>query len=598
MLADGLWDALWQNGRPMTHATRPEPDARRPEADPTWREADPTRREADPARPESDGSDRSDSTTDVGGHAAAPSPTASSPSGSPSPTEPSASTARPSPWRSVGGDPEGTDGRRSRIPAAAALLTVVAILVAVAVVAVSAFGQRPADPPSAASFAPSPSAVAATSGCGSGLAGGGTTGGSTAGSDTPERGPGAAARAEDAAPGDSPSVAPGVAESPNAGESPSIAAEIEEQIVAVEQTVPVIRRLEPTRAVSHRIIDPSALSRELAAMFEMDNPPELVAAQESLLKRLGLLPAEANLDTEVLQLLTEQVAAYYRPDTNEFVIVNRTGRFGPVDRVTVAHEYTHALQDQNFDLEKVQAADPGESDRGLARTALIEGDATLLMSLWAQANLDFEELGEIMGQALDPGVQATLADVPPVLCRQLLFPYQQGLTFALELFNGGGWDAINEAYRDPPDTTEQILHPDKYASREAGVDVVLPDLSRRVGAGWRRALDDTMGELFLQVWSEQGQDMQAAAVSASGWGGDRIAMYEGPGEAWAITWDTRWDTAGDASEFAAAGTAVLGKLPAGGRIAGTGAGDRVTILLANDDVTLRRFADLFLVPPG
>ena len=121
---------------------------------------------------------------------------------------------------------------------------------------------------------------------------------------------------------------------------------MEAQVVAVEQGVPEIRGLEPKEKVSHRMIGPDRLAAELEGIVTTDNPPEYVAAEESFLKRFGLLPAEADLREQVLELLGSQVAGYYRPDTNEFVIVDGTGEFGAIEKITVAHEFTHALQDQ------------------------------------------------------------------------------------------------------------------------------------------------------------------------------------------------------------------------------------------------------------
>ncbi len=114
-----------------------------------------------------------------------------------------------------------------------------------------------------------------------------------------------------------------------------------------------------------------------------ENPPAQVAAEEDLLKRLGLLPQDADLRSMMLDLYESQVAAFYDPKTGAMTIVKRDGTFGPEERVFVAHEYDHAFQDQYWDLQKVTQVPTTQGDRALAHLALVEGDATSLMLQWA-----------------------------------------------------------------------------------------------------------------------------------------------------------------------------------------------------------------------
>ena len=110
------------------------------------------------------------------------------------------------------------------------------------------------------------------------------------------------------------------------------------------------------------------------------------------------------------------------------------------------------------------------------------------------------ELLELVGMAIGPN-QEGLEDAPPFVRESLLFPYEAGLNFAMGLQVEGGWDAVNRAFESPPDSTEQILHPEKYAAREAPVDVSLPDdLAARMGEGWTQTIDDTFGEFQIGAW--------------------------------------------------------------------------------------------------
>ena len=131
-----------------------------------------------------------------------------------------------------------------------------------------------------------------------------------------------------------------------------------------------------------------------------------------------------NLRDLYLAALTSQILGYYDDKTKEMTVVQRSGAFGPLERMTLAHEYTHALQDQHFGLDSLQTDDPSQSDRSLARLALAEGDASLLMTLWAKANLTPQELAVLVQQSSDPAAQAALDRLPQILRQQFTFPYR------------------------------------------------------------------------------------------------------------------------------------------------------------------------------
>lgn len=370
------------------------------------------------------------------------------------------------------------------------------------------------------------------------------------------------------------------------------------QIAEIEQQVPAIRGIQATQDVPNRIIDTAQLAQELRQQFAKDNPPADVAAEQDLLKRLGLVPQDADLVGLLQELYGSQVAGFYDPETRVFTLISRGEPFGPSDRVIVAHEYDHALQDQRFDLQKLHVTDRAEGDRALAVTSLIEGDATLAMTLWAQQHLTPDELAQVGSSGLDAEQQAVLDRSPIIIRRQLLFPYSEGLQFVLGLFGtAGGFGGIDAAFGTPPTTTEQILHPEKYASKELGVEVRPADLSTRLGPGWKRSTEQTMGELTLQVWAANGEEASSlipglppigpvpGGDAAAGWGGDRVASYGGPDGQWAIVWETAWDTEADASEFLAAANAVTTVTAPHVAVAESDP-KRVTILVASDAALL------------
>lgn len=377
-----------------------------------------------------------------------------------------------------------------------------------------------------------------------------------------------------------PSTSPSVAGSPTADPA-TLYAQIEAQ---VQQ----IRELSAKTPVEPRILDDAALKANVAASFEKDNPPALVAANQRIYELLGLIPQGTSLKDLYLKLLGSQVAGYYDSDTKELYVVSRSGGLGPTEQITFAHEFDHALQDQNFGLDKLQLDAIGESDRSLARLSIPEGDATLLMSLWAGQNLSPAELLQMVQEASDPAQAAILAEMPAILKDSLLFPYSAGEALVAATQSAGGWAAVDKLYADPPASTEQVLHPEKYAAHEAPIKVTFAkDLATRLGNGWSVDLQDTMGEFELESWLKSaGKVPEATATTAAeGWGGDRIALVS-KGDRSGIVFDTRWDSPADAAEFAAAAQAALDTLGGHGALIAIAGSNRVTVFIATDNATI------------
>jgi hypothetical protein len=355
----------------------------------------------------------------------------------------------------------------------------------------------------------------------------------------------------------------------------------------IEAQVVAIRGLPPTE-VERKTIDGEALKTFNAENFEKDNPPDYVAANERMYKAFGLMPADQSLKTLFLDLIDSQVAGFYRPDDKSLYVVSRTGTINGADKITFAHEYDHALQDANFDVfaEHQQLLD--ETDRALARAAVYEGDATLLMIVWAGANMTPQEFADVQAAGTDPESVAVLERTPPILVESLLFPYTAGQAFILPMQTAGGWTAVDAVYKDLPRSTEQILHPDKYRDAEEPVDVQLPaTLAADMGQGWAETAQDTFGEFQLGVWlRESGMRASDASAAAAGWGGDRLAVLNGPDDAWAVVMRSTWDSDADADAFQqAAGTAVADGVNAGTVIAD---GRDITVVFASGGDILDR----------
>ncbi len=355
-------------------------------------------------------------------------------------------------------------------------------------------------------------------------------------------------------------TASGAAPSPGASSRPAaeVFAEIRDAVVA-------IRGLKPTAAVDPVTIDETQLRANLEAEFAATYTPAQLKDTEDLLMVLGLIPGRSSLRTLTLDLQAGQVAGYYSPEKDELFVVNRSGVLGPVDKATYAHEFTHQLQDQHVDLEALGIDVADQSDRTFARLALVEGDATSVQSTWMTANLNSTEMGELLAAALDPAAMEALNNAPAYLRDTALFEYQDGLAFVGRLLAKGGYPAVDAAFADPPDSTEQILHPEKYLTREAPIKVTLPSaVPDALGNGWSMVSQDTLGELIVRIWLSDGGVASAAARRATaGWGGDRLALYRGPNDKTAVLLETKWDTALDAQEFMVQAQTAVAKLMPG-----------------------------------
>jgi hypothetical protein len=362
---------------------------------------------------------------------------------------------------------------------------------------------------------------------------------------------------------------------------------------AIEDAVSQIRGLTRKQAIQPTALDDAGMKAFVDKTFDQENPPDAVAADERLAKLLGLIPQTASLSSLYRELLTSQVIGIYSPDDKQLYVLDTTGKLGPSARIVFAHEFDHALQDQHFDL--VTFSGPGndrtQGDRALARLSLVEGDATAVMSVWAQQNLTVQELLQVAQEAADPQAAAIMARMPPILRDGALFPYQGGAAFVASLVQTGGWPAVDRAFTDPPASTEQVMHVAKYTAREAPVIVAVPDgLAARMGDGWTMGTQDTYGEFQLQIWlrGSTGAVSNTSANAAAGWGGDRVVLLDGPGGARAAALLTAWDTPADATEFADAARAAVASWGLNAEIVFQPGSSTVRVLVGSDDVTTGR----------
>lgn len=328
------------------------------------------------------------------------------------------------------------------------------------------------------------------------------------------------------------------------------AAESEELDEIAEETAQ-LRELNLKSPVQDAYLTRQQLRDRLVKTLDTEYPPSEAEADERVLKAFGLVPEDTDLRELLLDLYTEQIAGFYEPKTDDMFVISDGKELTALEEVTYAHEVTHALQDQHYDLDKLSSQyEDTNDDASTALSSLFEGDATLLQTEYLERNpqLLLGLSSEILG---DPPSSEQLDKAPPIVRESLLFPYEQGQKFVTHLHNSGGWKAVNEAYADLPASTEQILHPEKYTNRDRPTDVDLPDLAATLGAGWKKLEDNNFGEFQTRVMLEGEGEKTEAQEAAEGWDGDRYEFWAN-GEQEVIAWETAWDSDRDAREFAAA----------------------------------------------
>lgn len=344
----------------------------------------------------------------------------------------------------------------------------------------------------------------------------------------------------------------------------------------IEGEVRQIRGLPAAEIGPPELLSRADLSAELQRIFARDYPADERAADNAVLRALGLLSADQDIGALTEQLYSAQVLGFYDYSQQRMVVVTDAG-LDPQARITYAHEYTHALQDAAFGTGAAHDALVGDDDAALARLGLEEGDASVAMLLWGLAHLTPDQL---LGVSETP--LPDMRGIPAWMVQQLELPYLAGAEFVGQLYASGGWDAIDAAYADQPASTEQLLHPEKYAANETPIAVGAMDLAGGLadatGNAWQTAETTTLGEAMIGIWlAGIGMSQEDADVAAAGWGGDSLTLANEPGGGWAMALRVTWDTPARADEFEAAYTTLAQALPLDARLVRIG--DRDTLVL-------------------
>ncbi len=314
-----------------------------------------------------------------------------------------------------------------------------------------------------------------------------------------------------------------------------------------------VRGLAETRPLDVSYEDAAQFKASLEHAASADDSD--VKAEQAKWIAFGFAPASANPREIAMKVLGEQVAAFYDPKTKRLHVPidapAGAGDKAALEQETVlVHEAEHGLQDQHFpfpDLEKME-----DNDLALAYKALYEGDATLAMIAVPAARahaLDGKQLlGEAQAlrqlpieslEAMSGRQSPELRDAPKIVREELIFPYFGGLLLAAERYALGGNAALDELFRHPPESTEQVLHTGKYAAGERPIQMTPPSLP----AGAKELSRGKLGELLIRTLLSDCLPALEAARGAEGWGGDAYLIAQRADGSMLVEWSFAADDA-------------------------------------------------------
>lgn len=305
----------------------------------------------------------------------------------------------------------------------------------------------------------------------------------------------------------------------------------------------------------------------LKSLVKKAEEPESLKQLEDARKvcvKLGLIKKNLDVKKLMLDMLTEQIAGFYDPENDELCVMEKT-MTGPMAEVATSHEIFHALQDQYYNLDVMMKAVRNNDDMGLVVGAIVEGEATLggyeyLAAKTGQSIVNNPmDIGAMLKKLSDMTMKtqpdSAMAKTPAILRETLLFRYVEGTSFVQRFLKlHKSWKKLDLLFDNPPRSSEQVMHPEKYFDKEKvdyPVQVIIPRLHEQLEGKWKEVATNTMGEFQTRLLLAEYIDKEKAAAAAAGWDGDRYTMFESTekGGPQIIAWLSVWDSAEDAQEF-------------------------------------------------
>jgi hypothetical protein len=359
--------------------------------------------------------------------------------------------------------------------------------------------------------------------------------------------------------------------------------DVDPKIAELQHRVEMVRGLEYVDPVVTEAVTSREMSRRVTDNFTIQYPRDLYARRTRAWATIGVLPKGTGLREALLSLGRGGIIGYYDPATGELVYIG-SGDLGFNETFTLAHELTHAIDDQHFDLTRLDPFVNGCRDEEfMSALAAVEGNAQFVA---------YQVLGEFpapvgVGDLELAGDLDALGDVPPFLLDLQLWPYTYGHGFIIALERRGGLQLVNRALRRFPVSTEQVLHPERYPN-----DLPQPVDVRKIGLpDWEDIDVMQVGEEWLRAMLELRVDRATADAAGAGWDGGVYRAWTNGGDV-VVALRTVWDSPADARQFHDAlrlwidegdGVATVRVEP----------GRRVLAFFASDDASLDRVSSAF-----
>ena len=303
----------------------------------------------------------------------------------------------------------------------------------------------------------------------------------------------------------------------------------------IEHDVAGIRDLPFSSPVVYDVLDRAGIREVVAGKLSAQYTDQQIEDMSTGLSAFGLLPPHFPLKQTYIDLLGEQVAAFYDQHQHKLFMFQDASLENAQNRVILAHELTHALQDQNFGLLNLPLEARDNDDRAAAASALVEGDATLVMSQYMQQDLTWKTFSDTVTYSVTQRMDQ-IRKAPHYLREMLVFPYIKGQQFCSAVFARGGYAALSAVYSNPPASTAQILHPEKYfpETREDPIAVTFSDTALN---GQKPLDDNVLGEMGCRILFDADGNPETADAVAAGWRGDHYLVYD---EGGTLVWKSAW----------------------------------------------------------
>lgn len=339
-----------------------------------------------------------------------------------------------------------------------------------------------------------------------------------------------------------PTASPNIESTPVIDEQESLANRMD----SINLKINVFRNLNSIREIKIQFVSQHQMRSRILGDFEEKRDETLKTGR--LYRALGILSENDDLYQIRLSLLTYNPSSFYDPDNDTLYLNNENSVSTPSQIRTYVHEFVRGLQYQHFDIKSITERLTGTIDAKIASHALVKGDSTISELVFINQDMSEEERAESVIPP-DNELLSALRQAPRVIQREFIFPLEEGAHFTRHIYETGGFETINKAYLNPPQSTEQILHPEKYEAGDIPLKVPVTDPSSALGDEWTVDLEDTLGEFLLQAYLEATTGPELALTATEGWGGDTVLLLDGPDDKSALILRAVWDTVSDAEEF-------------------------------------------------